>query len=464
MRSIYVLYSIILCLSFCSCSGTHSDKTKDIPEPEKGKVLPSVACIKNLSHTYALYLPSAYTTDKKYPVIICFDSHGTGTIPVELFHEQAEKYGYIVAGSNVSKNGTPMATTFEHYDILLDDLLTRFNIDKTRIYTCGFSGGSRVAGAIAISKGGIAGVIGCSAGLPQADNGLKSKFDFFGYTGNDDMNYAEMVRLDRDLEGSGLRHQLLVFNGTHEWPPKENIAESILWTELNAMKDGKKPVDKAFVSAQLALFDSELQNAKQPFEKYLLTKKIVNYFKGLTDTKKYEEQLESLSKEAAVQNGLKKEQTDEAKEQSLQQQYLQKLSTENTAWWKGEVDRLNKFISVTKEESEKHLLRRVLEYLSLALYSNSSSAYTQGNYAEAEHFIELYALIDSDNPEPEFMWAQIFARKKDIDKSLNHLKRSAELGFKEKARVENDSIFQKLNNDKRFAEIMDMITKNQSKP
>jgi len=43
---------------------------------------------------------------------------------VELFKEDAEKYGYILVGSNVSKNGTPMQNTFEHYDILLDDLLT----------------------------------------------------------------------------------------------------------------------------------------------------------------------------------------------------------------------------------------------------------------------------------------------------------------------------------------------------
>jgi hypothetical protein len=466
MKNIFKSFALLNCLVFLSCSGSHTSKTKDIPELEKGKVIPSVACLKNVSHTYALYLPSIYTAEKKYPMIICFDAHGSGYKPVELFQEQAEKYGYIIAGSNVSKNGTPMETTNEHYNILLDDLLTRFNVDRLRIYTCGFSGGSRVASDIAINRGGIAGVIGCSAGFPQVKDGIRQKFDYFGYTGNDDMNYAEMVAHDRMLENSGFRHQLLVFNGTHDWPPKEYIGESMLWTELNAMKDGKKIIDKGYVNEQLGVFDKELATLKKEnklYEEYIMVKKILNYFKGLTDVRKYEDMQKSLEKESSVQNAILNAKMDIGKERSLQEKYIEKLSTENIAWWKGEVKRLDNFIATTKDEAEKHLLKRILEYLSLALYSSCSSAYNQNNFVEAEHYIELYALIDPDNPEPEFMWAQVFARKKDIDKSLMHLKNSAELGFKEKVRIENDTIFLKLINDKRFGEIIDMVTKNQNK-
>jgi dienelactone hydrolase len=467
MKNLFAKIPLIIGILLISCSGSHSSKNKDIPELEKGKVIPSVTCIKNVSHTYALYLPSNYSAEKKYPLIICFDAHASGYKPVELFQQQAEKFGYIIAGSNVSKNGLPMQSTFEHYDILLDDLLSRLSVDRQRLYTCGFSGGSRVASSIAISKGGITGVIGCSAGFPQVKDGIPQKFDFFGYAGNDDMNYAEMVSLDRTLENSGFRHQLLVFNGTHDWPPKESIAECILWTELNAMKDIKKAIDKVFVKEQLAAFDKQLtdsQKSGNAYEEYLLTKKIINYFKGLADVKKYEDQLAAMEKDPEVQNGIMKVQTDGQKEQSLQQQYLEKLTTESLAWWKGEVKRLDNFIATTKDETEKHLLKRVLEYLSLALYSNSSSAYAQGSYADAEHFIELYALIDPDNPEPEFMWSQIFARKKDVEKSIEHLKKAAGLGFKEKVRIDNDSIFLKLNSDKRLPEIIDLITKNQNKP
>jgi hypothetical protein len=468
MKKTNWLLTAILFAILVSCSGAHKTKNNDIPELEKGKVIPSVGCLKDLSHTYALYIPSKYSAEIKYSLIICFDAHGSGVKPVELFKEQAEKYGYILAGSNVSKNGMPMQATFEHYDILLEDLFTRFNINKSRIYTCGFSGGSRVASSIAISKGSIAGVIGCSAGFPDIKDGsIKTKFDFFGYAGNDDMNYVEMVALDRNLEISGFRHQLFVFNGPHDWPPKEYIGESIIWTELNAMKDVKKITDKAFVDQQLSVFDQQLtavQKTKNLYDEYLLTIKILNYFKGLTDTKKYEDQLAALEKMTQVQNALKKSEMDFNKEYTLQQKYTGKLSTENTAWWKAEVGKIDQFISNTKDESEKHLLTRVLKYLSLALYSNCAAMYGQGNYQDAEHYLELYALVDPGNSEPEFMWAQIFARKKDADKSLMHLKKAADLGFKENVRITNDTIFSKFNNDKRFSEIMNEITKNQNKP
>ena len=167
MRNIVMLFAFSLSVVLCSCSGINSGKAQQEQVLEHGKVIPKVICKKDVTHSYALYLPTGYAEGKMFPLIIAFDSHGSGSKPVELFKEQAEKYGYILVGSNVSKNGTSWEATATHYDILLADVLDRFGIDKRRIYTCGFSGGSRVASTVAITKGGIAGVIGCSAGFPQ---------------------------------------------------------------------------------------------------------------------------------------------------------------------------------------------------------------------------------------------------------------------------------------------------------
>ncbi len=466
MRNIVMFFALSLSVILGSCSGINSGKAQQEQVLEHGKVMPKVTCKKDVTHSYALYLPSGYAEGKLFPLIILFDAHGNGNKAVELFKEQAEKYGYILVGSNVSKNGTSWEATAAHYDILLADVLERFGIDKGRIYTCGFSGGSRVASTVAITKGGIAGVIGCSAGFPQVKEAIKYKFDFFGFAGNDDMNYAEMVNLDRALEKSGFRHQLVVFNGTHDWPPKENIPEAMLWLELNAMRNKLKPIDKNFITTQLANYDKqlvEIKNAGSIYEEYLFTKKIINYFKDLTDTKKYEERFAMLKESAAVKKGMEKEEANDKKELMLQQQYAEKLSTENAAWWKSEVNQLNEFVVNSRNESERHLIKRVLEYLSLMAFSTCNSLYSQNNFEEAEHYIELYALIDSDNPEPEFMYAQVCARKKDNDNAMLHLKRAAELGFSDKGRIDNDTIFMKYNADKRFAEAMETINSNQKK-
>ncbi|MEI6123022.1 MAG: hypothetical protein WCQ95_05270 [Bacteroidota bacterium] len=466
MKNTLVLLSVVLYFVLVSCSGRNSSKTSEEVPLEKGKVIAKVACKKDLTQSYALYLPSGYTEGKMFPLIIAFDAHGSGVKPVELFKEQAEKYGYILVGSNVSKNGMSWDQNSSHYDALLFDVCERFGIDKSRIYTCGFSGGSRVASTLAITKGGISGVIGCSAGLPPMKEAIKNKFDFFGYAGNEDMNYAEMVHLDMALEKSGIRHQLVVFNGTHEWPPKDYIFECIVWTELNAMKDKKKPIDKEFVKKQLADFDKQLaefQKKGNKYNEYLLTKKIVNYFKDVADTKKYESELALLQQNSAVKNGLQQAEQLEKKEVMLQQQYAQKLSSENATWWKSEINRLTTFLKTSNDETEKHLVKRVMEYLSLAAFSTCTSLYNQGNLTEAEHYIELYTIIDTDNSEPEFMFAEVNARKKDADKTMLHLAKAAELGFNDKGRIDNDTIFLKYNQDKRFAEIMDRIKKNQAK-
>ena len=69
-----------------------------------GQVIPEILCVADTSESYALYLPSNYSPDKRWPIIYAFDPVARGKLPVGLFKEAAEKYGYIVAGSNNSRN------------------------------------------------------------------------------------------------------------------------------------------------------------------------------------------------------------------------------------------------------------------------------------------------------------------------------------------------------------------------
>jgi len=465
MKKVFILSFLIICIVISSCTGHKKHNGQEEQPIEYGKINKTVKCKKNVTHTYALYIPSNFDKNKKYPIIVCFDPHGNGALPLELLKDNAEKLGYILAGSNVSKNGLLWDEVSAHYDILLTDLSDRFSIDPGRIYTCGFSGGSRIASSVAIMKSGIAGVIGCSGGFPQFKQSLKNKFDYIGFAGSDDMNYAEMAGLDLGLEQNKFRHQFVRFDGTHGWPQKDKHKEAFVWTELNAMRDKKKNEDKNYIEQQFSIFKNELENVKKQrnsYDEYLMTKKIVNYFKGLADTKVYEESLSKLETDPAVKNGINNNELNLKRELTMQKQYGEKISTENAQWWKNEVAKLNTFIIMGKNDEEKHIVIRVLEYLSLASFSASSSLYSQGRYAEAEHYIELYAIIDTDNPEPEFMYAQIFARQNNADKTMEHLKKAAGLGFSEKSRIDNDTIFQKFNSDKRFSEITDIIIKNEN--
>jgi poly(3-hydroxybutyrate) depolymerase len=144
-----------------------------------GQVIPDVKCMKDASQSYALYLPSNYTSDHAWPVILGFDPGGRGRNAVDRYQAAAEKYGYIVAGSNNSRNGS--TETGHAAATMGNDVFLRFNVDPKRIYTAGMSGGAWVAFSVAFSSMKIAGVFASSAvlsGREIADNTSLSRLRY----------------------------------------------------------------------------------------------------------------------------------------------------------------------------------------------------------------------------------------------------------------------------------------------
>src|SRR5271169_320752 len=76
-------------------------------ELPRGQIVDGVKCAADASETYAIYLPSHYSADRQWNLILAFDPRGRGRAPLEQFKDAAEKYGYIVAGSNNARNGPP---------------------------------------------------------------------------------------------------------------------------------------------------------------------------------------------------------------------------------------------------------------------------------------------------------------------------------------------------------------------
>ena len=79
--------------------------TRCAQEPPRGRIVEDMKCAAAPSQGYALYLPSSYSPDRVWPLILAFDPRARGKSPVERFQVAAETYGYIVAGSNNSRNG-----------------------------------------------------------------------------------------------------------------------------------------------------------------------------------------------------------------------------------------------------------------------------------------------------------------------------------------------------------------------
>ncbi|NVO01240.1 MAG: hypothetical protein HXX09_00920 [Bacteroidetes bacterium] len=454
------LFIVLISVGFVACFSKTSKNNKIETPIEKGKILEKVVCKKDLTTNYALYLPSTYDSTKKYPIIFAFDSHANGLTPVELFKAEAEKYGYIVIGSNNSKNGTPWPTTNAYYNSMFTDACERFSVDLNRVYTAGFSGGSRVASTIAIQNGGIAGVVGFSAGFPNLNQPITNKFDFMGVCGTADFNYNEMSQLDKNLENIQFNHFLLTFNGKHEWPPQEIIPDIFYWLEFSSIRNKTSVSNNKIINEFIGKCESEInkyQEKSNIFGEYKIYLKLIRFLSGVSNVDIYKTKFAELGKTNAVQNELKSIEADNLKEQTLQGKYMNAMNSNDTKWWNAEVARINSLIKQNINERECLIYKRVLSFLSISAYSYSNSALKSGQMGQAQHFVTIYALVDPENSESAYFQAIIYANKSENKNSIKSLEDALKLGFNDVNRLQSDSNFSKLSSMPEFNHLIEKM-------
>src|SRR6478609_1667332 len=226
--------------------------------PATGTVHAAVTEIADPSNSYALYLPLAYSPVKRCPLLLVFDPFARGEVSVKLFHEAAEKYGFIVVGSNNSRNFQDPSAAIR---VLWTDIKERYAIDPRRIYTAGLSGGARVASTVALAcRNCIAGVIANSAGLPNGATPPRPDVsDWFLAAGTTDFNYPEQLHLKETFDSRKVVSRFVVFEGPHNWMPKEFAERALAWFQLRAMVKGIAPPDKEFVAQQFERRVAEAQ-------------------------------------------------------------------------------------------------------------------------------------------------------------------------------------------------------------
>lgn len=449
----------IIVLAVISCSSKHKQKIEAF---EKGKIVEKVVCNLDKATNYALYLPSTYDTTKNYPLIVAFDSHGDGLIPVKLFKEQAEKYGYIVVGSNNSKNGLSWENNDAIFKSMITDIKERFKINESRIYTAGFSGGSRVASSIAIFEGGIAGVIGFSAGFPNLNQPINNTFDFLGVVGSSDFNYNEMNQLEEDLKTTNLKHYLIVFNGKHEWPSADIMPDVFYWLEFCAYRNKLAEVNPRVISEFEKICESEIELFKSKndkFSEFKMYLKMICYLDKISETQKYIVKKDELEKSASVQNELRLIEAETKKEQSLQQFYLDAMSKNDIKWWEKEVSKIKNNILQNSNKRESFLYQRVLSYLSICAYSFSSSALQSQQLDQAQRLISIYILVDPENTDPHYFQAELSAMKNDTVTVFKSLEKAIDLGFNDLNKLQGDMNFTKFQSMPEWVNLMNKIKK-----
>src|SRR6185503_17219441 len=130
------------------------------PELPRGRIVEKVVCKDSPGQAYALYLPTGYTPERRWPILYAFDDRWHGKEVAELFQRAAESYGWIVVSSWNTASDGPLEPNVAASRALWADTHARFRLDDGRVYVAGLSGTVRLSCLLALAAPGtVSGVI-----------------------------------------------------------------------------------------------------------------------------------------------------------------------------------------------------------------------------------------------------------------------------------------------------------------
>ncbi|HXB33230.1 MAG TPA: hypothetical protein VNV35_07405 [Puia sp.] len=415
----------------------------------RAQLTDSVRCSADPNQTYALYVPQRGLKEA-LPLIYCFDPHGSGILPVRKYKALADAYGFILIGSNNSRNGNDWATTETIWQNLAADTRNRLKADSRSIYTVGFSGGAKVASYIAIQHPGITGVIAGGAGLPDGVPAGDFSFSFTAIAGQGDMNLTELVAVNDALDKTRTKHRIILFDGKHEWAPVNTMALAFAGLQFDAMRANLIPKDNLAITAYIA-------GSKKRLRAYQLTSQLIKAAQecnlsiaaldGLSrQVAWFRQQAAALANNPQYVSQRQGQQDLLATEQNTKTEYMQHFQQGDDAYWTSTIhDLQTKSAGHTPTEQ---MYQRLLAYLSLAFYSISNQFITGNENVQARRFVELYKLADATNPEAWYFSAILNAREGKGHEAEADLLKADSYGFRDKGRLLQQTEFQALDREK----------------
>jgi predicted esterase len=418
-----------------------------------GQVIDAVVTRADATQSYAVYLPTTFSRTRDWPVIFVFDPGARGRNAVERLRTAAERFGYIVAGSNNSRNG-PIEPQYRAMVAMIGDLSQRAPLDAKRVYTAGMSGGARVALRTALVSGKIRGVLAFSAGLPAGmELPARVPFAFFGTAGRTDMNYAELKRLDSDLESRSATHRLAIFEGGHTWPPADIVMAGMEWLELDAMRAGLRVRDDAIVATLLAGRVAAIPAAPVP-ERWQAVQAVARDFHGLADVAAYEKEAKELGASAEVKAWQKADRKQVEREYELLDGLDDAALAGDAAAMKKRVAVIRKLADGPADSEDRALARRVLTVFSSSARELVRSYFQQEDYEDAEVFLRALVAFDPADSRVPYDLARARARRDDQKGALAALADAVKAGYANAAQATAEPAFGKLREDAAFKALL----------
>jgi hypothetical protein len=432
-----------------------------------GTIHESVSCASDPAQTYALYLPTTPAPQKGWPVIYCLDPGARGRLPVTLFREGAQRYGFLLAGSNNSRNG-PVEPNLAAIATMWKDTHSRFPVDPKMVFLAGMSGGARFALGVA-ARGDFAGVVACAAAF-QESVPARVLYWFFGTAGVDDFNFPELRLAHSRLDALGVPNRIVTFQGGHDWPPSSVCTQAIEWLLLQSMKAGLRPRDEILIDDIFRRESRQLQDLAREGEQgelFLAYQAFAGSFAGLRDVSAFEQAAAGMKDSPTIKKYFK----NELEELDKQRRFSSELYTLWTAQqdvdtrqaalsaFASRVGQLQRSAAGPMDSAERRVARRTLYGLFVRGMEQADVERGRNRMASAMSNLNFAAAMQPDSPRPLYQLALTCAQAGDRSHALEWLRKAVGKGFRDADAIARNPAFDALRSSPEFQSILEkMVT------
>lgn len=419
---------------------------------EENKSVKKSSFLVDDSLQYSLYLPADFENDKYYPLLLFLDPSARGDFPVKQYKNIADEQGVILAGSLNSKN-FDAASSFSSASAMLQNIISKYRIDKERIWLAGFSGGSRAASNYAAKDESIKGVIACGAGFSNTDFISSGKsIPFAGLVGYKDMNFEEMIRVNKQLTDANKENLLLFFDGGHMWPPEKEMSIAVQWL----MKKGQS--DKRILLSDNFREIESLRSSGYLYMSWMMANensKVPQLFNYSDSLKHIIESTKGFSKDKMIFENILSDETAFLDEFSFlfgQAVFSDVDEVSNIDTWKSRINTINT-IRKNKNAYKKLSGERLFDFTWRLCLEQYNWLMSSRQYKQAYKAATILSFNTAFFLKPEFLMARAAAGNKDAEKCISHLKASIRNEKLSKENILNDGLVTNLFTEEKLGKL-----------
>ena len=415
---------------------------------KKGEIIENLMVNDSLKSTFSLYLPTNFSTDTQWPLLMVFDVHGKEKQAMSMFVLAAEKEGYVLAAPKMVDT-LSLTNNMLLTGKTIEEVVNILPIRKGRVYAAGASSGGRFATLVPVFIPGVKGAISIGSSLANRELlNIKSPFHFIGMVSKDNFEYTSMLTDTNLLDKMKFPNQMLLFDGNKDWPGVEYLEKGMQLFTLDAMGRNLIPKDSVYVEKAYTEDLAKVNHLKSIGD-LLWAEQYMTEMMSIYGAHKNLDSLRSVQKELRKDKQFRAMGRNEnaafLKESLLKEDFQYYMEEDvythnfnNLGWWNHQMGEIQKYKNAT-DPYEKEMGNRLLGFVN-ALAEDNIDVIQSNNVIDEDALAFLFMLktiLEPDNFEYYLKTISLSAKNEDFGTSLFYLEEAFKKGFKDKEKLYN---------------------------